>query len=337
MPGYFAALMSAGLSYESLPTFRPGSFFGKWWPWLSALPQLLLRIRNARRSGLRPIIYSHVGAIPSMFREMITMATARAAGARAIVHVHAMHMDAYMSQLVTRQAVRLFLAPADSIIALTPWWKKRFIEGGVDRNLSAVPNPLPPELEIEAKSEYVEKQETATITVLIMTRLIAGKGADITIKALARTPSNVRLLIAGDGEQLPALQQLTDQLALTDRVRFAGWVSGDKKTELLKAADIFCLPTTNDVFPICVVEAMAYGIPVISTRWGGIPDIIDDGEVGFLCSPNSVTEVSDALTELTNRDLRITMGNKAKQHVLRLCGTENVGKQLAQIIESLQP
>jgi len=168
-----------------------------------------------------------------------------------------------------------------------------------------------------------------------MARLVPGKGVDIMIRAIEHLPDNVNLVIAGDGDQRDNLEKLAHDLGVYQRIHFAGWVSGDEKTKLLEDADIFCLPSTYDAFPMSMVEAMAYGIPVIAVRWGGVPDMMSDGYSGFLADHAQADEISVAINKLLDSDMRLTMGVQAKKWVISISHPEHVAKKLRLVVEEL--
>ena len=96
---------------------------------------------------------------------------------------------------------------------------------------------------------------------------------------------------------------------LEKNVFYEGKKFGEEKSAYLKRADIFIHPTLNDCFPLAVLEAMQYGLPVISAIEGGIPDIVDDGKTGLLTPKNDIDSIVEKITILLNNsELRRSMG-----------------------------
>jgi glycosyltransferase involved in cell wall biosynthesis len=88
----------------------------------------------------------------------------------------------------------------------------------------------------------------------------------------------------------------------------------DERIEFFRRSDIFVLPTYAEAMPMSVIEAMAAGLPVISTRVGGIPELIEDGVDGILFAPGDVGALAEKISFLlNNKDTRIKIGKKAKQ------------------------
>lgn len=103
---------------------------------------------------------------------------------------------------------------------------------------------------------------------------------------------------------------------LQENVFYGGAKYGDEKSLYFKRADVFVFPTyyNNEVFPLVILEAMQYGLPVISTREGGIPDIVEDGGTGFLINKNDPKDLADKIELLINNSLlRKQMGAAGKK------------------------
>jgi glycosyltransferase involved in cell wall biosynthesis len=155
-------------------------------------------------------------------------------------------------------------------------------------------------------------------------RLNREKGFDVAIEALSRIATeqpDAKLLVVGDGEERQALHRLAADHGLTDRVLFAGPQDQAGVTAHLQAADIFLFPTLREeAAPLVLPEAMACGLPVIASRIGGIPEVVEPAEgpaAGILTRPGSTTELAGALrTLLADKPLRDELGHRARQRVL---------------------
>ncbi len=139
--------------------------------------------------------------------------------------------------------------------------------------------------------------------ILFFGYLTPYKGPDILLRAFKSFATEVPealLIYAGTGTLLESLQREVFRAGLTDRVRFFGYVDDCVKPLVYRAADLFCLPSTrsSESFGIVNVEAMASGLPVISTRIGGIPDVVHSEENGLLVEPNDAKGLAAAMREL---------------------------------------
>ena len=94
--------------------------------------------------------------------------------------------------------------------------------------------------------------------------------------------------------------------ALDPRVRFAGYVTGDDKRELLAHADYLLVPSLwYENAPVAVIEAAAYGLGVIGSRIGGIPELVDEGRTGFLFEPGDAAALANLMLRLSRAELAL--------------------------------
>jgi glycosyltransferase involved in cell wall biosynthesis len=169
------------------------------------------------------------------------------------------------------------------------------IEWGLPpERVSVVPNPAPELPELAQREELRKRYGVEGPTLAFAGRLTAAKSLDVALTALAEV-DGVSLLIAGDGEQRPALEQRAHQLRLNGRARFLGRQPSLGVLELLRAADAAVLSSSWENFPHTVVEALAVGTPVISTSVGGVGEVVRDGENGLLVPPRDPDALADAM------------------------------------------
>ncbi len=157
-----------------------------------------------------------------------------------------------------------------------------------------------------------------SIRVLFMARVLREKGVLVAIDAVAearaRLPQRrISLVIAGDGPDLEQAAEHVRRMGLDD-VEFTGYVRGVEKQRLLAEADIFLLPTWHgEGLPCAVLEAMAHGLVVITRPVGGIPEVIVDGEHGFLVESTDPTAFAEVLRRVAADDelrARIAAANR---------------------------
>jgi glycosyltransferase involved in cell wall biosynthesis len=153
-------------------------------------------------------------------------------------------------------------------------------------------------------------------------RLVDWKAVDLLLdafKIVAERCPQARLEILGDGETRQALEEQSRRLALTDRVEFAGWVSADEGARRLRGSDVFVLPSLRESGGVVLLEAMAVGLPVVASRWGG-PGVHVDDATGIRVAPDSregfVAGLADAMIRLAGSpELRESMGRAAIRRV----------------------
>lgn len=144
------------------------------------------------------------------------------------------------------------------------------------------------------------RQETRTdVRVLAVSRLIARKGLDVLIRALASVRSaDLSIDIAGDGPCDAALRRLATACGVANRVRFHGFVNRAGLSSLYARADIFVQVSNVESCSMALLEAMAAGLPIVATKVGGNTELIQEGLNGLLIEPGSVNDLSGALLAL---------------------------------------
>jgi len=166
------------------------------------------------------------------------------------------------------------------------------------------------------------------------------KGVDVLIKAMQFVTEifqNVQLIIIGEGEMRLKLERLTKELKLERNIKFTGFVGEDLKPMYYKSADIFCLPsiTTQEIFGIVNLEAMACGVPIVASKVGGVPDVVKHGENGLLVPPRDPNALADAIIYLLeNEDIRKKMGTKGKE-IVENYAWEKIAEKYEKVYQSV--
>ena len=106
-----------------------------------------------------------------------------------------------------------------------------------------------------------------------------------------------KLILAGNGD-IEKGNILIQSLNIQNQVEFHGWVSGISKDNLFKKASIFCLPSYTEGFPMAVLDAWSYGIPVITTPVGGLPDVLINGGNAMVFEPGDIESLANILEKL---------------------------------------
>ena len=190
-----------------------------------------------------------------------------------------------------------------------PWLTQGYIEEIVENGVYSA----------RIRTEPKPIDENAVVNVLFVGRLVDWKAVDIIIDAIFQCKSNVSLTIVGSGPEREALEAQSNRYEDKTRVHFAGAVPFSKLTECYDSADIFVLPSVRESGGAVVLEAMARGLPVVATGWGGPLDYITP-ETGIVIDPVSrsylVDEFARAIDQLSkDTELRDRMGRAAITHV----------------------
>jgi glycosyltransferase involved in cell wall biosynthesis len=178
---------------------------------------------------------------------------------------------------------------------------------------------------------------SATPTLLVLGRLVPHKRVEVALRAvrqLSAAHPDLRLVVAGQGWWLDPLREEAARLGVSERVRFAGFVTEDEKQQLLAESWAMLVPSLKEGWGLSVIEAAAHGTPAIAFRnAGGVAESVVDGETGFLA--DSEEEFIERLGHLlADRDLRSTMGEAARAHASRFTWDET-GKRFAALIDEV--
>ncbi len=159
-----------------------------------------------------------------------------------------------------------------------------------------------------------------TFEVLCVGRLIPAKGQHVLIDAVARLAlegRRVRLRLVGLGPDETSLRERAAHIASPDCVVFDGGVNQDRIRCLYAAADIFCIPSFAEGIPVVLMEAMAMGIPCVTTHITGIPELIRDGIDGLLVAPSDLDALVSALSRLMDdAALRQRIAGSARERIV---------------------
>lgn len=155
---------------------------------------------------------------------------------------------------------------------------------------------------------------------------------DVFLRIAQKIPS--RLMMIGDGPERSKAEAFCREHRLSDRVSFLGSVANLE--EIVGASDLFLLPSQTESFGMAALEALSSEVPVIATRAGGLPEVVIDGEVGYLLEVGDTKGMADRALELLSDDaLRIRMGKAARSWAIEQFDTSLVIPRYIEFYESV--
>jgi glycosyltransferase involved in cell wall biosynthesis len=182
-----------------------------------------------------------------------------------------------------------FIAPSDFV-------KKACVMYGVDADRIEV---IPHFIDLEGKSPA----ESTEKSVVFVGRLSVEKGAEILVEAMSRIP-DVKCVIVGEGPERTKLRRLASSLDLKN-VEFAGRLVGDELWKRIAAARAVVVPSlTYETFGLTVLEAYAFGKPVVASRIGALPEVVREGETGLLAEAGNAADLAEKIAALANDEPR---------------------------------
>lgn len=193
--------------------------------------------------------------------------------------------------LVAR-AFRAMLMRADAVTAISAYLARVVRAHGFAGPLETIPNG------VDLGMFRHQGAKTHGHRIVTVSRLVPKNGVDILIRAVAevkKTVPDVKCLIIGDGPERKKLEALAGELGLADAVSFPGSIAYEKLPAYLHESDVFVRPSRSEGMGNAFVEALAAGVPVIGTRVGGIPDIIEDGKTGFFARGEDAADCAEKI------------------------------------------
>lgn len=288
--GYYEAGLDRKCELTYLATMEDGSKLKK----LGVAA--LARVRFEKLMREADILHVHMSSDNSFYRKAVFIRRAYRMHKKIIIHMHGSTFDLFYKERCNKRQkkeVRDIFRLAERVIALSDDWKV-FLAKYIcpAEKIKVIYNGVPvPET---GKKEYGNRR------ILFLGILGQRKGTYDLLKVLpevCRVYPDVHVYFGGDGEREQA-ERLSRELGISGHVTFLGWVRGRKKEKLLRGCSMYVLPTYHEGMPMSVLEAMSYGMAVISTWVGGIPHIITDGENGLLCEAGDEKRLQELILRL---------------------------------------
>ncbi len=236
---------------------------------------------------------------------------------------------------------RLFLksfGKANTIVVLSEDFKNKLKDWGYDGKIIVETTTLESSLiqDFSFKSKIKKFNSSDKIKILFLARLEKEKGIFETIEAfknISKSIENIELTIAGEGLTLPEVKK---EVLNDNNIKVIGYVEGKSKVDVFQENHIYCLPSYSEGLPITVLEAMSFGMPVITTKVGGLKEFIKDGKMGFFVRIKNVKDLEDKfefLIENRNKIIEIGMYNYNYAHLKLL--NNQVAKRMKSYIDNI--
>ncbi len=329
------AMTLPGFDLSHITTHDEGSVAHRLRIFLTALGQLWRRLRGDRPPQL---FHIHISERGSIARVMVLITLLAPSRRPIILHGHgAEFAEFYAAQPPWRQRwIARTLGRCQHLIALSRSWQDYYCTtlGLAPSQVSVLHNPVAIAPPIQRPLPSPEHP----FHLLFLGRIGTRKGAFQLLRAFAlasaQSPIPLHLTLGGDGE-VAAAQALAAELAIGDRVTFAGWVRDASLVTLLHQAHGFILPSLNEGLPMAILEAMSHQLPILASAVGGIPEVVIPGETGILLDPHSPDQIAHAILTLA-RDpvLAAHLGQGAYRRVQAFSDTTYQLK-LTQLYKSL--
>ncbi|MEY8756305.1 glycosyltransferase family 4 protein [Peribacillus frigoritolerans] len=261
------------------------------------------------------VAHIHMSYKGSFYRKKIIINSLKKKNIPILLHMHGSQFKDFYNQSSKKQQKEITntLNKVDIILALGKEWKD-YYQSICKSQVFSLDNAV----FLKETSNDEEKIYITTMGVLSN-----RKGTYDLITAAAKLKGNIdskyKFLLAGDGEVENVKKRIND-LKLNDLFIVPGWISNEEKVqEIYRKSVIYVLPSYNEGMPMSILEAMSFGLPIVSTNVGSIPSVIKNEENGILIKPGDIQDLKNAIEQiLNNQQMKESMGknniNKIKVH-----------------------
>lgn len=305
--GYRGSVLEEHYRITYIESYQNGS---KWSKLAKALKAYLAFFRLLRRDA-PDLVHVHSSFGPSFYRKMPFILGSANRGIPVVNHIHGAEFDSFYEKAseAKRRLIKKVYGKCTRLVALSAEWADRL-------------GQIVPRDRIDVLENYCRIPETPYDAgrdkkqILFLGELGERKGCfDIpaVLERVKKHCPDVKLVMAGDGEMEQVKGAFLEK-GLLETVSFPGWVRGKEKERLLEESGVFLFPSYHEGMPMALLEAMAYGLGIVTTSVGGIPQLIQDGENGFLTMPGETAAMAEAVERfLTDNDCLAACGRAARE------------------------
>lgn len=273
----------------------------------------------------------------SLIREAILLRIAKKWKKKTVVFFRGFDMD--NAGFVDKYFRKLFYAcyrKTDCFIVLGKEFREQLVKWRFEQPIvletTLVDDKLVEGFSIDERLTRIDTSEQTKL--LFLSRIVKEKGVMEALQAfklLVKDNDKLSLTMAGDGPMLDQAMQYAKDNDLEEKVSFPGFVSGDAKRKVLTDCDLYIFPSYTEGMPNSVLEAMAFGLPVVATPVGGIKDVVNDGEHGYLLEANTPEAIASSVVSIiSDKKLQKTMSTNCYTS-----GSRFLASQIAQRLEDI--
>lgn len=231
----------------------------------------------------------------------------------------------------------------DLFLPISEHWKKKLIDLGCDEKKIIVHRMGVDCQKFSFTPRYPSSD--GKVRIVSVARLVEKKGIEYGIRAiakLAKANQSIEYNVIGDGPLRSDLQELIKQLNVENTVKLLGWKEQDEVVEILNKSHVLLAPSITsqdgdqEGIPVVLMEAMAMGMPVVSTQHSGIPELVQDKVTGFLAPERDIDNLANKLSYLIEHpELWLEMGKAGRKHIEEYYNIHKLNQQLVNIYQQL--
>lgn len=292
---------------------------------------ILVMLRN------KPAIVGvHTASMMSFYRKCYYLSMLRLCGCRYVLHVHPAFFLTFYEQggIVRRWLVRMAFRGSIKVLFLSAESMRAFEQLIPGVEMDVISNPV----DVESYPDPKQRDISGNFQVLFLGWIVKEKGVYDILEAIPEVIESMpkaRFVFAGHKE-VEILREAIRQRKMTEYASVLGWIGGDEKRELLSASRLLLLPSYTEGIPNVILEAMAAGLPVITTPVGGIPEVFTEGVNGYFVRPGHPEDIAKRIVALLRDDSECArISALTRQTALKRFDVSVIGTQLEGIYRPL--
>jgi len=268
----------------------------KHFPYTLALASKMAEV--ARLKGL-DVLHAHY-AIPFGAAALLAKQIVSERALKVVLTLHGTDITLVGNNASFKPVTTLTIERANAVTVVSNWLKGETLrQFPIDREPSVVYNFIDPDRHQSETCHCIpDRSRRSQKTLMHISNYRPVKRVRDVVAVFAEVAATIdaRLILVGDGPELPVARELAEQLGVLDRVTFVGVV--DRVAPVLAAADLLLLPSSNESFGLVALEAMASGVPVIGSDVGGIPEVVEHGVTGYLAPVGDAAQMAQYALQL---------------------------------------
>lgn len=240
------------------------------------------------------ILHCHMSYKGSFWRKLTFVIISKLFNNKSIIHLHGSEFKIYFSSrnYISKKAMIWLIKSTDKFVVLSSGWQQYI------KKISSVDSKVINNY-VDVKPLETERKKGQ---IIFLAAFIKRKGIYELLEAFSTLKNDYHLHLCGSGEN-EKVETLIKDLNIEQSITLHGWIDTKKKVELLSSCSAMILPAFNEGLPMTIIESMGCKIPVISTPVGAIPEVIHDGESGYLVEPGNVNDIRNKIEYvLTNTE-----------------------------------
>ncbi|MBW2738319.1 MAG: glycosyltransferase [Deltaproteobacteria bacterium] len=300
---------------------------------LKLLAQLMTTIRRQRAQ----ILHIHTCSGFTFWRDSMHAIIGNILGCHIVWHIHGAQFDSFAASTkpLGKKLLSFALNMGEAVIVLTQQWKENLFRYAISTNWSVVQNGV----EAPAKANILNRRKSS---LLFLGNLGKRKGVyNLIIATKVALDKGFRGTVSIAGSETQPGQRKRFMRIICERrcdshIRFLGVISGETKKAILASSDCLILPSYAEGLPMAILEGMSYGLPIISTRVGGIPEVITEGVEGLLVDSGNIQDLANAMLVLDQGlELRRQMGKAARNKFEEKYSIEHMVEKIYEIYSTI--